>query len=450
MLLFLTMGTGTYSYRNIWRVAYPILISLVMEQMIGLTDTAFLGRVGEVELGASAIAIVYYMVLFMIGFGFSIGAQIIIGRRNGEGRFAETGKVFWNGIYFLLGLSGLIIVLSELFSPWLMKLMVSSDAIYSAALSYVRWRLPGMVFAFMTAMYRAFYVGTTQTRTLTLNSVVMVLSNIVFNYVLIFGKLGLPALGITGAAIGSSLAELVSLIFFVIYTRVRCDRRKYGLERPAGFDSKELKGMMPVCSWTMIQHTVSVSTWFIFFLFIEHLGERALAISNITRGVSGLLWVVLQAFSATCSTLVSNMIGEGHQDKVMSLVTRITKLSYWIVGTMVALVCIFPGAIARIYTDIPDLVTASIPTIVVMTTSYLINIPGQVVFMAVSGTGSTKTAFRLELIALGIYMLYCYIVVGTIKADVAVCWTAEHVYAGVLFLCGWIYMRSGRWKNRRI
>ena len=208
--------TGTYSYRNIWRVAYPILISLVMEQMIGLTDTAFLGRVGEVELGASAIAIVYYMVLFMIGFGFSLGAQIIIGRRNGEGNFRETGKIFWNGLYFVLGLSGIIIVLSELFSPSLMKLMVSSSAIYDASLSYVRWRLPGMVFAFATTMFRAFYVGTTQTRTLTLNSVVMVLSNVVFNYILIFGKLGLPALGITGAAIGSSLAELVSLIFFIV------------------------------------------------------------------------------------------------------------------------------------------------------------------------------------------------------------------------------------------
>ncbi len=442
--------TGTYSYRNIWRVAYPILISLVMEQMIGLTDTAFLGRVGEVELGASAIAIVYYMVLFMIGFGFSIGAQIIIGRRNGEGNFRETGKVFWNGLYFLLGLSVLIIMLSELFSPWLMRQMVSSEAIYSSALSYVRWRLPGMVFAFMTAMYRAFYVGTTQTRTLTFNSVVMVLANIIFNYILIFGKLGLPAMGITGAAIGSSLAELVSLIFFVIYTRANCDRRKYGLERAGRFDFRELKEMMPVCSWTMIQNTVSVTTWFIFFLFIEHLGERSLAISNITRGVSGLLWVVLQAFSATCSTLVSNMIGEGHQDKVMSLVKRITKLSYGIVGTMIILVCIFPGAIARIYTDIPDLVKASIPAIIVMTSSYLINIPGQVVFMAVSGTGSTRTAFRLELIALGVYMLYCYIVVGTIKADVAICWTAEHVYAGFLFLCGWMYMRSGRWKDRRI
>lgn len=421
-----------------------------MEQMIGLTDTAFLGRVGEVELGASAIAIIYYMVLFMIGFGFSIGAQIIIGRRNGEGRFRETGKVFWTGMYFLLGLSGIIILLSELFSPWMMKFMVSSEAIYSAALSYVRWRLPGMVFAFMTAMFRAFYVGTTQTKTLTLNSVVMVVSNVLFNWILIFGKFGCPALGITGAAIGSSLAELVSLIFFVAYTKVRCDRTKYGLDKPARFETKELKAMMPVCTWTMVQHTISISTWFIFFLYIEHLGERALAISNIARSVSGLMWVVLQAFSSTCSTLVSNIIGEGHQDKVGSLVKRIMKLSYGTLSVMIISFCIFPEYIARIYTDIPDLINAAVPSLVVMCSSYFLAVGGQVFFLAVSGTGSTKTAFRLELIALAAYMIYCSIIIGWLKMDVAICWTAEHVYSGVLLFCGWWYMRSGRWKNRSI
>ena len=446
----MSIAAGTYSYRNIWRVAYPILISLVMEQMIGLTDTAFLGRVGEVELGASAIAIVYYMVLFMIGFGFSIGAQIIIGRRNGEENFRETGKVFWNGLYFLLSLSGVIILLSELFSPWLMGLMVSSDAIYGSALSYVRWRLPGMVFAFATSMFRAFYVGTTQTKTLTLNSVVMVLSNVIFNYILIFGKCGIPALGITGAAIGSSLAELVSLIFFVIYTRVGCDRRKYGLDKAARFDVAEIKGMMPVCSWTMIQHTVSITTWFIFFMYIEHLGERALAVSNITRSVSGLIWVVLSSFSATCSTLVSNIIGEGHQDKVMSLVKRILKLSYGVVSVMIVLFCLFPEYIARIYTDIPDLVSASVPALIVMSTSYLANTGGQVFFQAVSGTGSTKTAFKLELVALAVYMVYCTVVIAILKCDVAFCWTAEYVYGGVLMLCSWIYMKSGLWKGRKI
>ena len=444
------MAIGTYSYKNIWKVAYPILISLVMEQMIGLTDTAFLGRVSEVELGASAIAIVYYMVMFMIGFGFSIGAQIIVGRRNGEGNFREAGKVFWNGLYFNLGLSALLILLSEIASPWIMRLMVSSEAIYTAALSYVRWRLPGMVFAFCTAMFRAFYVGTTQTKTLTLNSIVMVASNVLFNWILIFGHCGFPAMGITGAAIGSSLAELVSLIFFIIYTGTRCDRQKFGLDKPARFSLTQLKSMMPVCSWTMIQHTISVSTWFIFFLYIEHLGERALAISNITRGASGIIWVVLQAFSSTCSTLVSNLIGEGRQEKVMLLVKRILKLSYGIISLMILAFCLFPHAIARIYTNIPDLITAAAPALIVLASSYILQVGGQVFFLAVSGTGSTRTAFRLELIALIIYLIYCTVIIGWLKLDVAICWTAEHVYGGMLLICSWAYMRSGRWKNRSI
>ena len=56
-----------------------------MEHMIGLTDTAYLGRVGEVELGASALAGVYYLVIYMLGFGFSVGAQVLMARRGHEG-----------------------------------------------------------------------------------------------------------------------------------------------------------------------------------------------------------------------------------------------------------------------------------------------------------------------------------------------------------------------------
>lgn len=79
-----------YTNKQIWLIAYPILISLIMEQMIGMTDTAFLGRVGEIELGASAIAGVFYTVIFMVAFGFSIGTQILIARRNGEANYKPS------------------------------------------------------------------------------------------------------------------------------------------------------------------------------------------------------------------------------------------------------------------------------------------------------------------------------------------------------------------------
>lgn len=174
-----------YTYKQIWLIAYPILISLLMEQLIGMTDTAFLGRVGEVELGASAIAGVFYMVIFMVAFGFSIGAQILIARRNGEQQYKEIGDLFYQGIYFQVGMATVMFLLSYCFSPIILKRIVASEHIYEAATSYLHWRVFGAFFSFSAVMFRAFFLGTTQTKTLTLNSIVMVLSNVVFNYILI-------------------------------------------------------------------------------------------------------------------------------------------------------------------------------------------------------------------------------------------------------------------------
>lgn len=439
-----------YSYKNIWHVAYPILMSLVMEQMMGITDTAFLGRVGEIELGASAIAGIYYTIIFMVGFGFSLGSQIIIGRRNGEGNLKETGRNFWQGIYFLVMLAVSVIVISEAVSPWLLQKLVSSDNIYEAALDYVRWRIPGLLFAYCTGMFRAFYVGTTQTKTLTLNSIVMVSSNIIFNYILIFGKFGFPALGIKGAAIGSTLAEFVSLVFFVVYMLRKTDWVKYGLNVLPRFEWKRLKEMLSVSIWTMIQSCISLSTWLIFFLYIEHLGERSLAISNIVRNVSGMLWMIVQAFSSTASTLVSNMIGEGRQEFVIPLVKRMIKFTF-IPASVLLLVCmLMPGMVAGIYTDIPELIAATIPSMLVLCTSYIMTIPAQIMFNSVSGTGNTRMAFILEVSSLVIYVAYCTLVVNILQCNVAVCWTAEHIYSFFLLLFCYLYMKRGSWKNKHI
>ena len=84
-----------YTNKQIWMIAYPILISLLMEQMIGMTDTAFLGRVGEVELGASDSAGVFCMIIFTAAFGLSIGALILIARLNDERQCREIGDLFY-------------------------------------------------------------------------------------------------------------------------------------------------------------------------------------------------------------------------------------------------------------------------------------------------------------------------------------------------------------------
>ena len=439
-----------YSYRKIWMIAYPILISTLIEQLIGMTDTAFLGRVSEVALGASALAGVYYMVIFMLGLGFSIGVQIIIGRRNGEGRYSEAGNVFWHGLYFLLGLGISIAIISEFLSPKVIRLIVNSQDIQASSIDYVRWRIMGLPFGFATAILRAFYIGTTQTKALTVNSLIMMISNVLFNWVLVFGHFGVPALGIAGAAIGSTLAEVVSLICFVIYTRTQCDVVRFGLNRLPKIKWRLMKSILTISMWTMIQNFISIATWFVFFLFIEHTGERALAVSNIVRNISGLVWLILMAFAATGSTLVSNMIGNGEGDQVMALMRKVLRFTYMVIIPLLAVICLLPEIFIMIYTDITDLVSASVPSLWVLCAAYLLTIPAFVYFQAVSGTGNAKSAFALELVALLVYVLYCFVVIEVMRSDVAVCWTAEAVYAAVMVIVCRTYLWSGRWRGKQI
>ena len=129
-----------YTSKEILTIAYPILISLVMEQAIGMTDTAFLGRVGEVELGASAIAGVYYISIFMMGFGFSIGSQILMARRNGEKRYSEIGDIFYQGVYFMIFLAAAAFAITRPAAKWLLPAILSSQDIY--AVSYTHLTLP--------------------------------------------------------------------------------------------------------------------------------------------------------------------------------------------------------------------------------------------------------------------------------------------------------------------
>lgn len=439
-----------YTSKEILTIAYPILISLVMEQAIGMTDTAFLGRVGEIELGASAIAGVYYIAIFMIGFGFSIGSQILMARRNGEKRYSEIGDIFYQGVYFMIFLAAAAFTLTELITPWLLPKILSSHNIYAAAESYIHWRAFGFFFSFVAVMFRAFFVGTTQTKTLTLNSLVMVGSNIVFNYILIFGKLGFPALGIAGAAIGSSLAELVSLIFFITYTVRKIDLKKYGLNRFSSFSTDKLRRILNVSLWTMIQNFVSLSTWFIFFLYVEHLGERPLAITNIIRNISGITFMIISAFASTCGSLVSNQIGAGKADSVVCTVHQHIKLALSIVLPLTILFAVFPTVVLGIYTDMPDLIEASIPSLWVFCTTTWLTAASNIYFQSVSGTGNTRMAFMLEMSTLVIYAAYITLIILVMRLDVAWCWTSEHVYGGFLLIFCSIYLHRGKWKLKRI
>lgn len=438
------------SNKQIWLIAYPILISVVMEHMINLTDTIFLGHYGETELAASALAGVYYLAMFVIAFGFCMGAQIIIARRNGEKHFLRIGSVLVQGIFFMIALAAAMFAFSKIWTPGILSGIIQSPAIYQAAMDYLDWRIYGFFFIFAALMFRAFFVGITQTKTLTINSLVMVGTNIALNYALIFGHFGFPRMGIAGAAIASSVAELVSLLFFVVYTYLRVDLKKYGFRYAFDWRPKLMLGMLSISSWTMVQSFLAVSTWFIFFLAIEHLGERSLALANVARSVASLLFMIVSAFSTTTSTLVSNQIGSGRSDLVMETCNKSVKLCTMILLPLIVVILIFPAEVISIFTNEQALVTEGTLLMQVMTGAALLAVPAFMFFNAISGTGNTQRGFWIEILCIAIYTLAVYLIVYVMRAPVAVCWSTEYLYGILMFSFSYAYMKSGKWKNKKV
>ena len=438
------------SNRNIFQITYPILLTLVAQNLINVTNTAFLGRVGEVELGASAIGGVFYFAIYMIGFGFSQGAQILIGRRNGEENYSEIGPLFNNGLLFNLLLSAFLFAISIKGVPFLMKWAVSSASVYKAAVAYLDWRIYGYFFAFANVIFRSFYVGITQTRILTISAFLMAVTNILFDYLLIFGHWGFPKLGIEGAGISSVIAEVVTLLYVILYTLFRVDRKRYGLFSFVKVDVKTILQMLDLSIFIMFQFFISISTWFIFFILIEHMGERPLAVSNIGRTLYILLVIPASALATTANTLVSNLIGAGRKEEVLSFLHRLSIISLLCVFPLVLITYLFPEFFAHMYTDDVGLIQASVPVMKIVSVANLIFAFSFVIFNGVSGTGNTRTAFVMEFITLFFYISYVYYTTLIHPSSIAIVWMSEFVYWITIGGMAYLYLLKGNWRKKEI
>jgi len=117
----------TATYRNIWDISYPIILGSLATTVLNLTDTAFIARVGETELGAMAISTVFYFVIIMLGISLGIGSQILIARRAGEGNQPEIGKLFDHSFIMLAALALLTFLVAKFLSPALFASMLRSE-----------------------------------------------------------------------------------------------------------------------------------------------------------------------------------------------------------------------------------------------------------------------------------------------------------------------------------
>jgi MATE family multidrug resistance protein len=445
----LKLNTG---YKQILGMALPISLALLVPQINFITNNIFLGQLGESELASAGITGVYYLIFAVIGNGLNNGVQALISRRAGQNLPKEIGQLFVNGIWIALSIACVGIATTYLLAPMILRSVIHDARIAEQAVNFLMIRIWGLPLLYLYVMRNALLVGTNQTRLLVWGTLAEAGSNIFLDYTLIYGHFGMPALGFNGAAYASIIAEGVGLLVIYAVIHVKGLHKAFGFfqKDETAISSSQIRLILVQSSPLILQYCISIVSWEFFYILVEHHGSRELAISNTMRNIFGMFGVFSWAFASTTNSMVSNIIGQGRQDEVIALIHRIIRVSLALSIVLCVLLNLWPEWFLSMYGQGDAFIADAIPIVRVVSVALIMMSFSTVWLNAVTGTGNTLVNLVIEFITVIIYLIYVYVVLEYLDLSVTIGWMSEWVYWTSMFSMAYMYMKSGRWKNKQI
>ncbi len=445
------MQLGT-SYRQILSISTPIMLGSAVQNIIALSDSVFLYHLSEVDFAAIGFVGVFYLIVAAIGFGFSKGGQIMIARRSGEQNYTEVGRTFWAMLYFEFALAVVMFFFMQYGAYYFFSLFVNSDIIFYKSLAYLDYRSWGVFFSYVGVAIIALYTGVARTMFIVVDTIILAVVNIALNYGLIFGHWGLPEMGIAGAGLASTIAEVIAFIAFVTYMLFDKNTKLYQLFKFPKIDLPLIKAQLGIATPIVAQAVVGLGSWFVFFGIVENLGERQLAITNLVRMVYLVLSIPCWGFSSGINTMVSNFIGARRKDAVIPIIWKTSKLCFFITMILTLPVVLFPEFLLYPLLGGEDmsLIMDAKPTLMILLIILAFFSIGGVYFNGMAGTGATAVGLKMQAICAVFYLVYIYYIVEFTNGGLVWAWASEIFYWGIML--GWTvwYMRSNEWHKLKV
>ena len=436
--------------RMIWKLSIPIIFVEATETFDHLIATLFLSRVGMIELGAIAVADSVLLLLLILPLSMVDGLQILTARRVGQRRPDAVGAVFNQGFLIAIALSVVATVLLKLFAPVVAYWLVESESVGNAINSYLQWDAYSLPFAGATFAFSALLVSLGNTRALIPATVIVVITDIVLNYLFIFGNFGCPRLGMRGAALGSIGAEFAAAIYLAYYVWKRFDQKQYRFFHFRKFERRTTRLLTmlsaPMAGCVFLEDV----RWFLFFLIIERVGTSALAIANIVFTCYTIFWIPTEGFAETACSMVSRYIGRNRAHRIGELLRSTTGGAVLATLPLIALAVVVPSWVIAAFAPSTELFGQSNASLRVAALAMLIGIPAQMWLTAVEGTGDTTAALGIEVVLTIVMVTLTWLAAIQFGWPLALIWLAVPATKLVCLTASYGWMKSGIWKRLEV
>ena len=431
--------------RRVWGLALPIIGGMLSQNILNLVDAAMVGSLGDVALAAVGLGGFLNFLLSAFITGLSAGVQAIAARRKGEGE-SQTAIPLNGGLVLAAALaipwSMLLVWLAPYFFPW----VVDDVAVVDTGVPYLRLRLVAMVALGMNFAFRGYWNAVDKSMLYMRTLIVMHAANILFNWIFIFGHLGVPPMGAAGAGLGSAISTFIGTAMYFFLGRRHASTAGFLSSLPS---MKVLRSMLKLAIPSGIQQVFFAGGMTCFMVIIGKIGTAELAASKVV--VDLLLVAILPGigFGISAATLVGQALGRKDAGDAERWGWEVATLGSIAVALIALPAVAFPDAILSPFIHDPDTRALAHLPIRLLGLSMGFDVFGTILMNALIGAGDTKTAMRVSVLLQWGCFLPAAFLLGPSQGLLWV-WVANILYRSVqsgIFVWLW---RRGHWKSLKV
>lgn len=446
--------SGKRLLSDVTLIAWPSFVELVLTQLTSMADQVMVGNMAGAEgvMGLTAVGLATlpkFLLMTMI-MALNVGTTAVVARSRGQKNQQRANQVFRQAILLNLVMSAVLMVVGLACSEWLIRFMSASgiaEQTLQYGVQYLNIQLYGFIPLCLTATVTAALRGVGDTKTPMIYNTVANGVNIVMNYLLIYGKLGFPKMGVAGASLATVIGQLVA---FVMAMSVAGGKKHYlyvDLREKFKFDNRIMKEVTAIGLPSMIEQLIMRAGILVFLRTVASLGDINYATHQIVMNIQSMSFMVGQAFGNSSTTLMGQSLGKRRYDMAAIYMQKTRQLGFWVSIVLMVLMAVFARPLIMLYNSTPEVVEKGAGLMLVVAVMQPIQCGQFIVSGGLRGVGDTRYNAMVVLVTtLGVRAILSVIAVHVFHWGLWGAWIAlfaDQLLRSVLILHRY---SSGGWK----
>ncbi|MCP4292755.1 MAG: MATE family efflux transporter [bacterium] len=446
--------------RQIMALATPTILTMLSQTLMWTVDTAMLGRVNSASLAAAGLGGMLTWATYSLFNNLSRITGTFVSQAHGRGDDEAVGTFTWQGLYIAI-FSGILLMLtgwfSYLFIPWTHNPQEVQELTYV----YIKWRSLSAIFTQTGFAMLGFFQGRRDVKVPMYAGIIGNGLNLVLDVWLIFGWTGfqfagstwlaMPAMGIKGAAIGTSIGTAVNTLALVAWALAPRLRKKYRIHifrRPSFSDMKK---MVKIGAPAAAEGFLDMSGFLMFTIFVGTAGTVALASSQITIQLLSFSFMPLWGLTTAASVLTGNWIGEGKPEVAREYGRQTYKLGSYYSIVLAGIIILSRDHIFKVFTNDPEVLALGGSLAIAAAVFQYFDGLRMLGSGVLQGAGDTLYPMLATLAIMWLIFvpLTWYLIVGS-GGSVISAWTGASFSYLLMGLVFWLRFESGKWMRVEI